>query len=61
MLGFLLKIKGTLIDSLQATAILLQNPKSILILYKLSEHITMNLYCLKTHLQCIHSKLGVDS
>ena len=28
-------------------------------LYKLLKHITMNLLCLKTHLQCIHSKLGV--
>ena len=31
MLGLLLKIKDTLIDFLQAIAILLQNPKSILI------------------------------
>ena len=32
MLGLLIKIKDTLIDFLQAIAILLQNPKSILII-----------------------------
>ena len=27
--------------------------------YELSEHIAVHLFCLKTCLQCIHSKLGV--
>ena len=31
----------------------------IINLYKLPKHIMINLVHLKTHLQCIHSKLGV--
>ena len=27
--------------------------------YKLSKHRTINLFCLKTRLQCIHLKIGV--